>query len=452
MSTKPTSQDTLPLDDGLHTLERKQVDSHDTLLEPPDPGSDTWDPDRPAAAPGGHGASSDIPAAAPGGFGAPPDLAPPEDPPLRFTVLPRPVDPSASTDSPLPRYRLEQHLGRGGMGEVEAVLDNDIGRLVAVKRRRLGLEDAAGLARFADEIRTVGQLEHPNIVPIHDVGVDDLGRHYFVMKYVQGETLGDIIRRLKAGDPLTHAQYGFEERMRVFRGMLEAVDFAHDAGILHRDLKPANVMVGEHGEVTVLDWGLARPLDPEQPEPAPSPLSASLPADSGERLSDTRAGQVLGTPAYMSPEQARGEPLDARSDIYALCVMLHELIGLEHYLHAYQDNQAMIAGVQEVEPKLLKLPRVDAQGQVPMDILWYVHAGMQKDKAQRYASTQAMLERLDERAEGRIPIQCHVTLTQRVLNEATRVAVRHPVAALGGYALALVAAVAALVVWAVGTV
>jgi len=440
MSTKPPSKDTLPLDDGLHTL-----------LEPPDPGSDTWDPDRPAAAPGGHGAISDIPAAAPGGFGAPPDMQSPQDPPARFTVLPRPGEAAAPIDSPQPRYRMEQLLGRGGMGEVEAVLDNDIGRMVAVKRRRMGLEDAAGLARFADEIRTVGQLEHPNIVPIHDVGVDDLGRHYFVMKYVQGETLGDIIRRLKAGDPLTHAQYSFEERMRVFRGMLEAVNFAHDAGILHRDLKPANVMVGQHGEVTVLDWGLARPLDPNQPEPAPSPTTAttSTPTESGDRLSDTRVGQVMGTPAYMSPEQARGEPLDARSDIYALCVMLHELIGLEHYLHEYQDSQAMITGVQKVEPKLLKLPRNATQGQVPMDILWFVQAGMQKDKDQRYASTRAMLDRLDERAEGRVPIQCHVTFTQRTLEELTRVAVRHPMAALGGYVMAVVAVGVALVAWAV---
>jgi eukaryotic-like serine/threonine-protein kinase len=428
MPAKPPSQETLPLDGEVLTLERAQQPAEQTLLDPPEPGSDTWDPDRPPTPAG----------------------APPQDPPLRFTVLPRPGVPTATPYVPQPRYLLEQHLGRGGMGEVEAVLDNDIGRLVAVKRRRVGLEDAAGLARFADEIRTVGQLEHPNIVPIHDVGVDDLGRHYFVMKYIQGETLADVVRRLKAGDPETHASYGFEERVRIFRGVLEAVHFAHDAGILHRDLKPANIMVGEHGEVTVLDWGLARPLDPDQPEPEGSPHTIPTPAaDTGERLSDTRAGQVLGTPAYMSPEQARGEPLDARSDIYALCVIFHEFVGLEHYLHAYQDSQAMIAGVQQVEPKLLKIPRNSAQGQVPMDLLWFVHAGLHKDRAQRYASVAAMLHRLDERAEGRIPIQCHVTLTQRVLNEATRVAVRHPIAALAGYAVAAIVLAGALVGWAV---
>ena len=440
MPHKPPSQETLPLDGEVMTLERPRQPGEHTLLDPPDPGSDTWDPDRPPT-----------PAGAPGGFDGPVPAAPSQDPPLRFTVLPRPGTPTATPYVPQPRYRLEQHLGRGGMGEVEAVLDNDIGRLVAVKRRRVGLEDAAGLARFADEIRTVGQLEHPNIVPIHDVGVDDLGRHYFVMKYVQGETLGDVVRRLKAGDPETHARYGFEERVRIFRGVLEAVYFAHDAGILHRDLKPANIMVGEHGEVTVLDWGLARPLDPDQPEPEGSLQAGPGPTpDSGERLSDTRAGQVLGTPAYMSPEQARGEPLDARSDIYALCVIFHELVGLEHYLHDYQDSKAMITGVQQVEPKLLRIPRHAAQGQVPMDLLWFVHAGLHKDRDQRYPNVEAMLHRLDERAEGRIPIQCHVTFTQRVFNEATRVAVRHPIAALAGYAVAAVVLVVALVGWAMG--
>jgi serine/threonine protein kinase len=428
MPTKPPSRDTMNMDGGTFTLDRAGGPT-----ETPDPGSDTWDPDRPPTPTGPtsalDGASLD---------------QPPRDPPQRFTVLPR------AGQSTTPRFRREQHLGQGGMGEVEAVLDNDIGRLVAVKRRRVGLEDPAGLARFADEIRTVGQLEHPNIVPVHDVGVDELGRHYFVMKYVQGETLGDIIRRLKAGDPETHARFGFEERMRIFRGVLEAVDFAHEAGVLHRDLKPANIMVGQHGEVTVLDWGLARPIDPTLPEADAGLASRDAGhSASGERLSDTRAGQVLGTPAYMSPEQARGEALDVRSDVYALCVILHELAGLEHYLHSYQDSQAMLEGVMTEQPRLLGLPRKPAQGQVPMDILWFVHAGLHKDREQRYPSVAAMLHRLDERAEGRIPIQCHVTFTQRLLNELTRVAVRHPVAALAGYALAGLGLVAALVGWAV---
>jgi serine/threonine protein kinase len=436
MNDPPKSHETLPIEGGQPTLDAPDPGSQDTLHTAPPLGSDTWHPDAPPT-----------PAGAPGGFDGPPAEPPPRDPAQRFTVLPRPGQPE--DDEPKPRYRLEQHLGRGGMGEVEAVFDQDIGRLVAVKRRRAGVEGVLGLSRFADEIRTVGQLEHPNIVPIHDVGMDELGRHFFTMKYIQGLTLADIIRRLKAGEPEAHARWGFEERVRIFRGVLEAVGFAHEQGVLHRDLKPANIMVGDHGEVTVLDWGLARPVDPDQPEPV-GQRHPAVPKESGERLSDTRAGQVLGTPAYMSPEQARGEPLDARSDVYALCVILHELVGLEHYLEGLRDSQAVMEGVQRVEPKLLKLPRHPVQGQVPMDLLWYVHAGLHKEREQRYPSVAAMLHRLDERAEGRIPIQCHVTFTQRVLNELTRIAVRHPVAALAGYALAAVLAVATLAAWVLG--
>ncbi len=443
MSSKPPSQDTLPLDGGTFTLDQGDKPGEDTLLPPPPsqgPASAQETPDRVVDTWHDGLPPTPKPSEPALGFGSDAHHPAPSDPPLRYTVLPRDENP----DKPLPRYRLEQHLGRGGMGEVEAVLDNDIGRLVAVKRRRVGLEDRAGLARFADEIRTVGQLEHPNIVPIHDVGVDDLGRHYFTMKYVDGETLADIIKRLKAGDRVTHAQYGFEERVRIFRGACEAVDFAHDRGILHRDLKPANIMVGKYGEVTVLDWGLARPLDPDEPEPEHE--TEREPVHGGGRMSDTRRGQVLGTPAYMSPEQARGEPLDARSDVYALCVILHELVGLEHYLDGVTSSAEAIDGVQRTEPKLIRLPRHPVQGTAPMDLLWFVHGGIQKDKDLRYPSVKAMLHRLDERAEGRIPVQCHVTFTQRVLNELTRIAVRHPFAALAGYALAAVAIVVAVVV------
>jgi serine/threonine-protein kinase len=347
----------------------------------------------------------------------------PADSTLRVTVLPR-----ASADggaAPLPRFTLSEHLGRGGMGEVEAVVDNDIGRVVAIKRRRPGLTDREGLERFADEVRTIGRLEHPNIVPVHDVGLDELGRHYFVMKHVEGETLHAILERLRAGDPETHRRFGFQERVRVFRGIVEAVAFAHGRGVLHRDLKPANVMVGRHGEVTVLDWGLARPIDPAAPEPAPGAAAGS---DGSDRISDTRRGQVLGTPAYMSPEQARGEPLDARSDVYALCVILHEWLGLRHYLADCAGPEAILAGVIAREVPLLTLDRHPAQPPVPMDLLWFIKAGIAKDPAQRYPSVRAMLDRLDARAEGRIPVQCPVTLSQRIGQELAMLAARHPLA------------------------
>jgi len=132
--------------------------------------------------------------------------------------------------------------------------DRDIGRKVALKRLHTphdhgGTPSPSSLARFVDEVRTVGQLEHPNIVPIHDVGVDEAGNYFFVMKYVDGVTLEDVVEKLKAGEPDAVARYTIARRVEMFVGILRALEYAHQRGIIHRDLKPANVMVGDNGEV-----------------------------------------------------------------------------------------------------------------------------------------------------------------------------------------------------------
>ena len=138
------------------------------------------------------------------------------------------------------RYEKIKDLGRGGMGEVSLVRDNDIGRVVALKRLfKPPSGDPSGLLRFISEVRTVGQLEHPNIVPIHDVGLDENGNYYFVMKYVDGETLEHIITKLADGDPYYHQRYPVDVRLEIFMGLLRALQYAHDQGIVHRDIKPA---------------------------------------------------------------------------------------------------------------------------------------------------------------------------------------------------------------------
>jgi serine/threonine-protein kinase len=161
----------------------------------------------------------------------------------RVTVLPR-ITAKDSSLALLPsdqeRYQLVRPLGSGAMGEVSLETDNDIGRTVAVKRLTGDPQNTDGLLRFIAEVRTIGQLEHPNIIPIHDVGLDEHGRYYFVMKYVDGETLESIITKLAEGNPDYHARYPVEVRLEIFLGLLHALQYAHDQGVLHRDIKPAN--------------------------------------------------------------------------------------------------------------------------------------------------------------------------------------------------------------------
>jgi len=171
------------------------------------------------------------------------------------------------------RYQWVKALGKGAMGEVSLARDNDIGRTVAVKRLVRRVRNPEGIARFIEEIRTVGQLEHPNIVPIHDVGVDEQGQIFFVMKHIDGETLESVLAKLNAQDPEYLARYTIDYRLELVLGMLRALQFAHAQGIVHRDVKPANVMVGRYGEVVLMDWGLAK-VSTQGPPAASSPFAS----------------------------------------------------------------------------------------------------------------------------------------------------------------------------------
>ena len=362
----------------------------------------------------------------------------------RSTVLPRVerTGEGATLTSSMsrPRFETRRSLGQGGIGEVVAAMDQDIGREVAIKRLRGDVQGPAAVARFVDEIRTVGALEHPNIVPIHDVGVDDDGSLYFVMRCVHGETLESIVERLAAGDPLAHAQWTHERRVHVFRQLLDAIAFAHERGYVHRDIKPANVMVGHFGEVFMMDWGIAKPVG------APDVLSASAGTASttGERVTATHVGSVIGTPAYMSPEQARGEPVDARSDVYSLSVLLHELLGLKHYLDHCTTVEAVLDGVQTAHAQAPSFVPSPHQPPAPMDLSWYVRKGLAKEPAMRYQSVREMIERLDAREDGIVPVQCPITFSKKMMRLPIRFVDRHPLvfmAMFGVFTLCVLAGV-----------
>jgi tRNA A-37 threonylcarbamoyl transferase component Bud32 len=226
-----------------------------------------------------------------------------------------------------PRYRFEAFLARGGMGEVWRGIDMLLGREVALKvlRQRV-LADAGGRARFEEEARHVSRLEHPSIVPVFDLGELPDGRPFFVMKLVNGQTLAELLKaRATPAEDL-------ERWVGVFEQVCAAVAFAHARDVIHRDLKPSNVMLGELGEVLVMDWGIAKALAPVLEPAQPPPPELPSPSGDGEGTTpgglETLPGQARGTPAFMAPEQARGEAgrVGKASDVFGLggilCVIL----------------------------------------------------------------------------------------------------------------------------------
>jgi serine/threonine-protein kinase len=230
----------------------------------------------------------------------------------------RPYERARRASAPLgagDRYELGDPIGRGGMGEVIEAYDKQIGREVAIKRLRTDEPTPHQLSRFLREARIQGRLEHPAIPPVHELSADAEGRPFFAMKKLAGVTLAEVLR-----DPDLHGEFTRQRQLRAFVDVCRAVELAHRRGIVHRDLKPANVLLGDHGEVYVLDWGIARELDvPERSGQDAGPL--------GSMTRGRPTGDVAGTPAYMAPEQARGDPdIDGRADVYSLGCTLYEIL------------------------------------------------------------------------------------------------------------------------------
>jgi len=204
-------------------------------------------------------------------------------------------------------YAVGELLGRGGMGEVLLALDEVIGREVAIKRMRRTEPDLDAETRFLREAKIQARLQHPAIVPVHQLGRDADGRPYFTMKRLAGVTLHALL----GGSP--------QRLLRAFAEVCLAIEFAHEHGVIHRDIKPTNIMLGDFGEVYVLDWGVARVLDEDG---SGHPSVRDIVTMEGE----TQTGAVMGTPGYMAPEQALGYGMSPAIDVYALGCVLFEIL------------------------------------------------------------------------------------------------------------------------------
>ena len=239
------------------------------------------------------------------------------------------------------KYETGRVVAQGGMGAILDVKEATIDRRVAMKVMLDG-GSPADLLRFISEAKVTGQLEHPNIVPVHELGVDEKEQVFYTMKFVRGITLKKVLDLLAEGNAGTVEKYPLGQLLTVFQKVCDAVAFAHSKQVIHRDLKPENIMIGDFGEVLLMDWGLAKVLDPTRgDEGGRSMIRTGVRQELAD--AETQSGHVLGTPQYMAPEQAHGshDTLDARTDVYALGAILYHILTLRPSIEG-EDAQEVL--------------------------------------------------------------------------------------------------------------
>ncbi len=310
------------------------------------------------------------------------------------------------------RYLLGDEIGRGGGGRVLLGEDRLFGRQIAIKfaldEKR---DDPSYIERFIAEAQATGSLEHPNIIPVHDIGILADGAVFYTMKYVGKNSLRLIIHRLRLRKADTLAEFGLIRLLTLFNQVCMAVDYAHAKGVIHRDLKPENILLGDHGEVIVMDWGLAKFFG--QQEEA-SPL---------KRGRKTPANTVLGTPEYMAPEQAMGMAERPAVDIYALGAILYELLCLSPPFEDDRPVQVLLKAIKE-KPLPPSVRAQEHQRNVPAALEQIALTAIAKDPEARYPSAKALRDAVEAYIENRRDEERTQTLAAERVQEAALLAQR----------------------------
>lgn len=305
------------------------------------------------------------------------------------------------------RYTEVEALGEGGMGMVVKAVDVGLDREVAIKRLKPSLMDNESQQRFLQEARATGQLQHPHIPPVYELGQDEAGNPYFALKLVRGQSLRELIDQLRGGDPALHEQYRFPHRLVIFQKVCEAVAYAHKRSILHRDIKPDNIMLGEFGEVFLMDWGLAK----DQQAPA---------------VTDPNACNFMGTVLYASPEQLSGEPADPLHDVYSLGATLYEWLSLKPPFE-HKELRQLLTAVLTQKPTDPVFHFDSSQGRMPVEMSRLVMKAMHRDKAQRFASVQAMIDEIQSILDGEIRAVCPCTVVKSSFHGVSRLIDNYPI-------------------------
>jgi len=321
-------------------------------------------------------------------------------------------------------YTIIEEHDRGGLGRIMRARDKRTGRIVAIKEILEGRSAAA--ERFAREALITANLQHPAIVPVYEVGQWESNEPFYAMKLVSGESLAAAMKKRKT----TNARLGMLSHIIA---VADAMAYAHSEGVIHRDMKPSNVLVGSFGETVVIDWGLAKRLtDGDSVDGSEEKESAPDTESTDSNL--TRAGSVMGTPAYMSPEQGSGENVDERTDVYAIGAMLYHLLTGKRPFSDSKSVDELLAELVAGPPK----PITDYVDDVPADLVAIANKAMAHNREDRYRTAGELADELRKFQNGKL-VAAHSYTTWQLVQ---RWLLRHKIpVAIAGVALLVVAVV-----------